>query len=568
MILLKKITNLIVSCLAILPLCFSLMFLQSLQAQTKEELLSPKKNQITTYGMGYSQQRYSDLKQIDRKNIKTLSPTWAYSMENLSGEQSQPLVYDGVLYVTNAKWTMAVDIETGRQVWRTQEDFDPAALRVVCCGVSNKGAAIYDGKLFRMTIDAHVKAMDLKTGKVLWKKKFAEWQDGFSGIAAPLIANGVLISGTSGAEFGVRGFLDGWDPQTGQHLWRRYTTPAPGEKGSETWPQGSDAYKRGGATPWITGSYDPETDLTYWGTGNGGAWNPIDRPGDNLYIASVIAVRPGTGEIVWHYQFTPGDPFDFDAVNENILADIKVNGKLRKVLIHADKNAFLYVLDRVTGELLAANEFAKQNWAKNIDLKTGRPVPTDLLDRIKAGEEVEFWPGPRGGKNWVPMAFNPKTGLVYLNGANQPRIFKFAKLDEYKVGQRYQGVQTSVPPQNPNEPNGFYMALDPLTAKPKWKIPLMDYMQWGGMLVTDGGLLFSGKQTGEFVAFDAENGKKLWEFQTGSGINAPAITYEHKGRQYVTVLSGRGGGAPNTPTELREKIPLSGMMWTFSLPKK
>ncbi len=545
----------------------ALAFCAAVHAQTADELLHDGKNtdNITTYGMGYGQQRYSPLKQINRSNVRRLVPVWSYSTENIFGEQAQPLVYNGVMYVTNAKWTAAIDVETGRQVWRTAEEWDQSTIRVVCCGVSNKGAAIYNGRLFRVTLDAQVRALDLKTGKEVWRQKFAEWKEGISGIAAPLIANGVLISGMSGAELGVRGFLDGWDPETGKHLWRRYTIPGPGEPGSETWPKDGEAYKHGGGTTWVTGSYDPELDLTYWGTGNGGAWNPVDRPGDSQHIASVIAVRPKTGEIVWHYQFTPGDPFDFDAVNENVLADIKISGTMRKVLMHADKNAFLYVIDRATGQLIAANEFARQNWAERIDLTTGRPVFTDLLKRMLAGEEVEFWPGPRGGKNWVPMAFNPNTGLLYLNAANHPRIFKFTPIEEYKPGQRYTGVQTSVPPRKPGTPDGYYMAIDPLTGRTKWKIPLMDYMQWGGMLSTGGGLLFSGKQTGEVVAIDADNGKIVWQYQTGSAINAPAVTFTYKGRQYVSVLSGRGGGAVNTPPELREKVPLGGMVWTFAL---
>lgn len=549
--------------LALLSLALS----TAVGAQTANELLNDGKNtdNITTQGMGYGLHRHRTLNQINKNNIKRLIPVWSYSTENVYGEQAQPLVYNGIMYVTNAKWTAAINVETGRQVWRTAEEWDPETPRVVCCGLSNKGAAIYNGKLYRLTLDAHVRALDLKTGKPVWKQKFAEWKEGYSGINTPIIANGVLLTGMSGAEFGVRGFLDGWDPESGKHLWRRHMIPGPGEKGHETWPQNSEAYKRGGATPWGIPSYDPELDLTYWGTGNGGAWNPIERPGDSLYVASVVAVRPKTGEIAWHYQFTPSDPLDFDAINENILADIRINGKLRKVLIHADKNAFLYVIDRATGELLAANEFARQNWAERIDLKTGRPVFTDLLKRMLAGEEVEFWPGPRGGKNWVPAAFNPNTGLLYMNTANHPRIFKFTPIGEYKAGQRYMGVQTRVPPRREGQPDGFYVAVDPLTAKPKWKVPLMDYMQWGGMLVTDGGLLFSGKQTGEFVAIDADTGKMLWQHQTGSAINAPAVTFTHKGRQYVTVLSGRGGGAPNIHGELRDSIPLGGMVWTFAL---
>src|SRR5689334_12588093 len=320
-------------------------------AQTADELLNDGKNSenVTTYGMGYDLKRYSPLKQINTSNVKRLTPVWNTALSNLLGEQAQPLIYDGVMYVTNAMWTFAIDVATGKQLWRTEVGYDAETPRVVCCGVSNKGPAIYNGKLFRTTLDANVVALDMKTGKQVWKQKFAEWKDGYSGIVAPLVANGVLITGMSGAEFGVRGFLDGRDPETGKQLWRRYTIPAPGEKGYETWPQDGEAYKRGGGTTWITGSYDPELDLVYWGTGNAGPWNPAYRNGDSLYSASVIAVRPKTGEIVWHYQFTPNDSYDYDGVNENVLADLRVDGEMRKVLMHADRNGFFYVIDRTNG---------------------------------------------------------------------------------------------------------------------------------------------------------------------------------------------------------------------------
>ena len=297
-------------------------------AQTLDELKRDGSNtdNVLTYGMGYNLQRYSALKQIDKTTVKRLVPVWSLSLDNPWGEQAQPLVYNGVMYVTNAKATVAIDVASGRQIWKTPVDWLPDTPRVVCCGVSSKGAAIFNGKVFRTTLDAHVVALDQKTGKEIWKEKAAEWQDGYSMTVAPLIAGGVLITGISGAEFGIRGFIDGWDPDTGKHLWRRNTIPARGETGNETWPQDTDAYLHGGGSSWITGSYDPDLDLVYWGTGNAAPWASQTRPGDNLYASSVLALRPKTGEVVWHYQFTPGDQYDYDAVWELILADIDVAG--------------------------------------------------------------------------------------------------------------------------------------------------------------------------------------------------------------------------------------------------
>jgi len=532
-------------------------------AQTAQELQNDGKNadNVTTYGMGYDQKRYSPLKQINTSNVKRLVPVWTTSLANLLGEQAQPLVYEGVMYVTNVAWTFAIDIATGRQIWRTAVDYDPATPRVVCCGVSNKGAAILNGKLFRSTLDAHVVALDMKTGKQIWKQKFAEWTEGYSSIVAPLIANGVLITGMSGAEFGVRGFLDGWDPDTGKQLWRRYTIPAPGEKGSETWPQDGDAYKHGGGTTWITGSYDPELDLTYWGTGNAGPWNAGYRNGDSLYSASVIAVRPKTGEIVWHYQFTPNDSFDYDGVNENVIADIAIDGTQRKVILHADRNGFFYVIDRTNGQLLRAYPFGKVNWASHVDLKTGRPVETDIRKRLQAGEEIELWPFS-GTKNWAPMAFNPKTGMVYLNTINLAQMFKFTSV-EYKSGVRYTGAQAGRTRPPGVDVEGYHQAMDPLTGKLKWQIRLDDHVTQAGMLVTDGGLVFTGRMTGEFLALDEASGKVLWQFQTGSGVNAPPITYTYKGRQYVTVLSGIAGDARGN--RARPSVPPGGSVLTFAV---
>jgi alcohol dehydrogenase (cytochrome c) len=533
------------------------------QAQTAEELLKDGANtdNITTYGMGYHQRRHSTLSQINTGNVRRLVPVWSTPLHNLLGEQAQPLVYNGVMYVTNAAWTFALDLATGKQLWRTAVDYDPGTPRVVCCGVSNKGPAIYNGRLYRVTLDAHVVALDMKTGKQVWKTKFAEWKEGYSGIVAPVIANGVLITGMSGAEFGVRGFLDGWDPDSGKRLWRRYTTPAPGEKGSETWRQDNEAYKRGGATTWITGSYDPDLDLTYWGTGNAGPYTPKYRGGDSLYAASVIAVRPKTGEIVWHYQFTPDDIFDYDGVNENVIADLTIDGQLRKVIMHADRNGFFYVIDRANGQLIRAYPFGKVNWATHIDLKTGRPVETDIRKRMVAGEEVELWPFS-GTKNWAPMAFNPKTNTVYLNTIHLAQNIKLGDI-EYKPGERYTGAQIRRVRPAGADTEGYHQAMDPLTGKLKWQIKLDDHVTQAGMLATDGGLVFTGRMTGEFIAIEESSGKVLWQFRTGSGINAPPITYTYKGRQYITVLSGTAGDSRGR--RAAPEVPAGGSVWTFAV---
>jgi alcohol dehydrogenase (cytochrome c) len=537
-------------------------------AQTQQELLRDgnggSTDNVLTYGMGYHQQRYSPLRQISKSTVKRLVPVWSASLANEFGEQGQPLVYNGVLYTANVKRVVAIDVATGRQLWTTALEWEPAVARVVCCGLSNRGVALYNGKVFVGSVDAHLRALDANTGKEVWKVKIAEWKEGYSITSAPTVANGVLMTGMTGGEYGVRGFVDGYDPDTGKHLWRRHTTAGPGEKGSETWPAG-DAYLRGGGSTWITGSYDPELDLVYWGTSNGGPWTATARPGDNLWISSVIAFRPKTGEMVWHYQWTPAETYDFDGNNENVLADIMVGGVKRKVLMHADRNGFLYTLDRTNGKLIAANPYVNVNWAERIDLATARPVETEVAKRLRAGEKVEVRPRWTGGKNWMPMAFNPNTGRLYFAMLEETSVYQLNKeLPVYKAGERYMGVENTTAPRTPGEPWGYFGALDPLTAKPKWKLPLTDLPSWSGMLATAGGLVFSGRPTGEFVAIDEDTGNIVWQFKTGSGINAQPITYTHKGRQYVTVLSGLGGGT-SAKRETEGKVLPGGSVWTFAL---
>jgi alcohol dehydrogenase (cytochrome c) len=550
--------------------CVVLLLGTGAAAQTFDDLKKDgnggSTDNILTYGMGYHQQRYSPLKQINKQTVKRLVPVWSLSLDNNWGEQAQPIIYNGVMYVTNAKATVAIDVATGKQIWKQTLDWPPETPRVICCGVSNKGAAIYNGKVFRTTLDAHIIAYDAKDGKELWKSKAAEWREGFSLTVAPLVVNGVLVTGVSGAEFGIRGFIDGWDTETGNHLWRRYTIPARGEKGNETWPQNNNAWEIGGGSAWITGSYDPELDLMYWGIGNPAPWASQSRDGDNLYTSSVLAMRPATGETVWYYQFTPNDAYDYDGCWELIIADIDVGGQKRKVIMQLDRNGFLYVIDRTNGKLLAANAFEKVNWASHVDKETGRPIETEIAKSIRAGKATEHWPSTRGGKNWPHAAFNPETGLLYANTLHEGRMYKHLEIKPHVVGQRYQFIENLPLPRAADEPVGHMEAIDPLTAQKKWRTPLMDFQIWSAMLATGGGLLFTGKETGEFIAVDADTGEVIWQFQTGSGINAIPVTYTHQGRQYVTVLSGIGGLYWNIAREqLKDRVPQSGSVWTFAL---
>ena len=529
--------------------------------QTTQELLTDGKNteNVTTQSMGYDRKSYSPLRQINKSNLKRLVPIWNASLMNDLGELASPTVYNGVMYAVNGKWTFAIDVETGRQIWRTAVQVEPGVTR----NPFNRGAAtIYNGKLFRVTVDNHLLALDMKTGKQLWNQKFADWREGYYSTAAPIVANGVLISGMAGGESTTRGFIDGWDPETGKKLWRRYTIPAPGEPGSETWPRNTDAWKEGGGPTWRSGSYDPQLDLVYWGTGNAEPYDPRPRQAmDSLFTSSVLAIRPKTGEVACYFQYTPNDVYDVDGTDEQVLADLRVGGQARKVMIQANKSGFLYVLDRTNCKLIAAHPYVKVNWATHIDLATGRPVLTDLYKRFLGGEEVEIWPSR--GTNAVPIAFNPNTGLVYASTWNIPRIQKLVSPPTVPVpGGASTGVNARNPAVNPGAVLGFFLAINPLTGEKKWEIPL-DLPSSAGILATGGGLLFTGKLTGEFLALDEATGKTLWQFKTGSSVNSTAITYTHKGRQYITVASGLGGLLANRYAA--SIVPTGGSMWTFAL---
>ncbi len=530
-------------------------------AQTTEDLVNDgaNTNNVLTQSMGYDRKSYSPLDEINRSTIRRLVPIWSTSLMNNQGELAAPTVYDGVMYVINGSWTFAIDVDTGQQIWRTPVTLEADTRR---SGFNRGAPTIYDGKLFRVTVDNHVLALDMETGEELWNQKFANAAEGYYATGAPVVANGVLISGMSGGESTTRGFLDGWDPDTGDKLWRRHTIPAPGEPGAETWPVDSNAWMFGGGPTWRSGAYDPELDLVYWGTGNAEPYDPRPRGAlDSLYTSSVIAVRPTTGEIACYFQYTPNDVYDVDGTDENVLADIEIDGSLRNVMIQANKNGFLYVLDRTDCSLIAANPYVYVNWATHIDPETGRPVLTDLYTRFLAGEEVDIWPSR--GSNAVPIAFNPHTGLIYSTTWHVPRIQQLAPPREVVIGGSSTGVNNRFPAVEPGDLLGHIVAINPLTGEKKWEVPLTDFPSSAGMLATAGGLLFTGKATGEFIALDEDTGETVWQFQTGSSINATAITYTHDGRQYVSIASGLGGFLANRYAA--GKVPTGGSMWTFAL---
>jgi alcohol dehydrogenase (cytochrome c) len=538
-------------------------------AQTADDLKNDEKtpDNVLVYGMGYSGNRYSPLTHIDKDNVSKLVPVWSYSLADLQGGEGFPIVNDGVIYVTTHDETAAVDAMTGKQIWRIKHEYPPETLRVVCCGIVNRGAAIYQGMIIRALMDDRIIALDAKTGKQVWEAKSPDPAipaNGYAMTGAPLIVKGKVIVGVAGAEFSHRGFIEAYDATTGKHLWRTYTIPAKGEPGSETWP--GDSALTGGGSSWVTGTYDPELDLVYWGVGNPAPWNPRARVGDNLFTNSVWAIRPDTGERVWSYQATPNDPFDYDAVQTPINATISVGGSPRKVVMQANRNGFLYVLDAKDGKLLAANPFGKVNWASAVDLKTGRPVVTDVFKGALAGEKVTVWPSVSGVTNWQHFSFSPRTGLLYINTLNVGMTYEAGEPPQLKPGAP-SGVPTVKRTTVTDDPNirGYLKAVDPLTGKSKWEMPYRS-PNYSSTMVTASDVLFTGVMTGEFQALDANTGKLLWSFQTPSGIVGQPVTWEKNGKQYVTVLSGIGGvyalrgGDPNL-----DNLPTGVTLWTFAL---
>jgi alcohol dehydrogenase (cytochrome c) len=538
---------------------------------------------VLSWGIGQQGQRYSPLDKVNKSNVKTLVPAWSFSFggEKQRGQEAQPVVHNGKMFVTASYSRLfAIDSRTGEELWQYDHRLPDGILP--CCDVINRGAALYDDLVIFATLDAKIVALNQDTGKVVWRATIDDYKAGYSITAAPLIVDDMVVTGVAGGEFGVVGRVEAFDAKTGDLRWIRPTVEGhmgyiwkDGEKTENgitgvtnaTWP--GDLWKTGGAAPWAHGTYDHETGLIFYGAGNPAPWNAHLRPGDNLYSTSTLAIDPKTGKIAWHYQYTPNDGWDYDGVNE--VVSFNLDGK--KLGGHADRNGFFYVLDRTNGKLENAFPFVNRiDWAKGIDMKTGRPIETGVRPGDpsksadgKKGETVFVAPSFLGAKNWMPMAYSPKTELFYVP-ANEWGMDIWNEPVTYKKGAAYLGAGFTIKPLN-EDYIGALRAIDPRTGKVKWEqknnAPL-----WAGVMTTAGGLVFTGTPEGYLKAFDDETGEELWKFQTGSGVVGCPITWEQDGEQFIAVPSGWGGAVPLWGGEVAKTVKFlnqGGSLWVFKL---
>jgi alcohol dehydrogenase (cytochrome c) len=526
-------------------LALLLVSIVSLSAQvTFDRILNAGKEPQNwlTYSGGVSSQRYSTLNQITPDNVKNLELQWIFQSRSLERYEATPLVVDGVMYtVQNPDDVLALDAVTGRIYWTYSYQTSPDARP--CCGRLSRGLAILGDTLFIGTIDAHVIALDAKSGKPLWNSQVGDPAKGYAITHAPLIVKDKVIVGMAGGEYGIRGYILALDTKTGKEAWRFYTIPGPGEPGHESWK--GDSWQHGGASVWVTGSYDPDTNLTFWGIGNPGPdWNGDNRAGDNLYACSVVALDADTGKLKWYYQFSPHDEFDYDATQIPVLADIDWQGRPRKVMMWANRNGLFYVLDRTTGQFLSGKPFVKVNWMNGFD-ERGRPMKVASAASSKEGTLI--YPGNQGGTNWYSPSFSPHTGLFYIPVWDNYSSL-YVKQDQDFVegrtfgggGPRPTGPATKTGVQNFRADEDIYgavRAIDPKTGDKKWEFKMADVTE-AGILTTVSDVLFTGGHEGYFFALDARNGKLLWKSPLGGEVRSGPMTYMVNGRQYVAVDAG------------------------------
>jgi alcohol dehydrogenase (cytochrome c) len=494
-----------------------------------------------TYSGNLNSQRHSGLMQIRPENAADLTLKWVYQSRSLDKNEVTPLVVDGVMYtVQSPNDVIALDAVTGKAIW--QYSHRPAeGTRNPCCGNLTRGVAILGDKLFLAALDAKMIALDAKTGKELWNVQIGDYKQQYAMTVAPLVLKDKVISGIAGGEHGVRGFLAAYDANTGKEVWRFNTVPGPGEPGNETWlgkdGKPNDSYLHGGAPIWVTGSYDPETNLTMWGTGNAGPdYNGDNRLGDNLYTSSVVALDADTGKLKWHYQFSPHDEFDWDSTQIPVLADIEFNGSGRKVMLWANRNGVFYVLDRTNGQFLSGTAFVKTNWFTGFDEK-GRPLRAPGILPTTQGTLV--YPGNQGGTNWYNPSFSPVTGLFYIPAwENSSSVYRKGEAPpEFREGQSFTGLGPSRS-ETTDEVFSSIIAMDPKTRQRKWTFRLAAPSTEGGVLTTASNVLFAGGRNGQFVALDARDGKLLWETNLGPSVAAGPMTYMVNGKQYVSIQCG------------------------------
>jgi len=531
---------------------------------TTDDLLKAQDNagEWLMYGRDFRNWRYSPLAEITPGNVGQLRPVWAMSTGGqFAGLESTPLFRDGVLYFSaDYARVFAVDARSGNIIWRYEPAYEDGLTAMLCCGPIHRGVAIKDDLVYLAQLDAKLVALNRADGTVAWEQTIDEWKNGVTANSAPLVVGDHVIVGVSGGEYGVRGYLKSYNAKTGAQEWQTFTVPAPGEPGSDTWPA-DDSWKTGGGPTWLTGSYDADTNTLFWGTGNPGPWTAETRPGDNLWTNAMLALDPGTGKIKWGFQYTPNDAWDYDGMSTPILVDATLDGQHRRLAVVSNRNGFFYAIDRDTGAFVYAFPLVEGiNWTSGLDPKTGRPaINEDKKPKIGGGTVAPIIPGLEGGTNWFPPAYDPQSGLFYV-AVNQWGMgltaWEKGKL-VYKPGDLYMGVDYQM--YRMGDTIGRIMAIDVANKKVVWSsespLPL-----FAGMLVTKGGVLFTGDQRGRFLALDAKTGKDLWKFQTGSGINASPITYELDGKQYVAILSGVGGDP-----SFYYSAPKGGMLWVFAI---
>jgi quinohemoprotein ethanol dehydrogenase len=517
-------------------------------------------NDWLSYSLDYAETRYSRLGQVNTSNVKDLGLVWSYNLESTRGVEATPLVVDGIMYVS-ASWSIvhAIDVRTGGRIWTYDPKVNREAGYKGCCDVVNRGVALYKGKVYVGAYDGRLVALDAATGNVVWEKDtIIDRSHSYTITGAPRVVKGKVIIGNGGAEYGVRGYVTAYDAETGAQKWRWFTVPgdpskpfedASMAKAAKTWDPSNKYWEAGGGgTAWDTMAFDSGLNLLYIGTGNGSPWARSKRSpagGDNLYLASIVALNPDTGKYVWHYQETPGDNWDYTSTQPMILADLKIDGKPRKVILHAPKNGFFFVIDRKSGQFISAKNFVDVNWATGYD-KNGRPIENP--EARSTDKPYDSIPGPFGARNWHPMSFNPQTGLVYMPVQNVPLNLmdnKNWKLNGNTLGEPHGGLGWNVamyanvqPPKS--KPFGRLIAWDPVQQKEVWRQEQVS--PWnGGTLTTAGSLVFQGTADGRFIAYNAKTGEKLWETATGTGVVAGPATYLVDGKQYVSVAVGWGG---------------------------
>lgn len=559
-------------------------FIKQVTGAVDDEALKNAENDSKnwlSYGASYSETRFSKLNEITTENVKDLGLVWEYDLESNRGVEATPVVVDGIMYVT-ASWSIvhAIDARTGERIWTFDPEVPGETGRKACCDVVNRGVAVYKGKVFVASLDGRLFALDAATGKKIWEKVTVDQTKDYTVTGAPRIIKGNVIIGNGGAEYGVRGYLTAYDAETGDQKWRWYSIPGdPNEPyeqpelkmAAETWDPSSKYWEFGaGGTMWDAIVYDPELDMMYVGVGNGTPWNQRNRSpkgGDNLFLSSIVALDPDDGTYKWHYQETPGDFWDYTSTQQIILTELELDGEKRKVLMHAPKNGFFFVIDRTNGEFISAKNFVSVNWAQGYD-EEGRPIVNEFA-KYDTGN-YEAIPGPFGAHNWHPMSYNPNTGLVYIPAHGIPFMmaddegWTYHNTDD---GRPHTGpgfnlgiMAPGVPPKTAQF--GHLLAWDPVKQEAAWKVDLG--APWnGGTVTTQGNLVFQGTADGRFVAYNAENGEKLWEVETGTGVVAAPVTYEVDGQQYVSIAVG-WGGIWGLATKYTDKVNY-GKVYTFAV---